>query len=98
MTADGETSWFDFAKRFLRRLSTSRRNSMVYRGDPPSASDRAPDRRYCDQGISDPACRPPYSVLSNARLAHTFRVQLPDWRTQLRYVFTYRFQSAGPTG
>jgi dTDP-4-dehydrorhamnose reductase len=38
------------------------------------------------------ARRPAYSVLSNARLARTFKVQLPDWRAQLAGAF-----KAGPT-
>jgi dTDP-4-dehydrorhamnose reductase len=34
-----------------------------------------------------PARRPAYSVLSNACLARTFSLQLPDWRMQLHSVF-----------
>ena len=37
-----------------------------------------------------PAQRPAYSVLSNARLAKIFQVQLPDWQTQLTSLYAER--------
>lgn len=98
MTADGETSWFDFARAVLEEAQhvaperpwfteATHHRPLIARRIVPIATREYPA----------PACRPPYSVLSNARLAHTFGKRLPDWRTQLRYVFTYRLTGVRET-
>jgi dTDP-4-dehydrorhamnose reductase len=88
MTASGDTSWYEFAKAILEEatmtaagtpwFATATNNlPLVTRRVIPIATDEFPT----------PARRPPYSVLSNARLARTFSLQLPDWRTQLHSAF-----------
>jgi dTDP-4-dehydrorhamnose reductase len=89
MTAAGEASWYQFAKAILEEASqadaksawlaaaTVARPLIAQRIIPISSGD-----------YPTPACRPAYSVLSNARLAKTFGVQLPDWRTQLHRLFS----------
>jgi len=89
MTAAGETNWCEFAKAILEEASqvdpppawlttaTGARPLMVQRIVPIRTED-----------YPTPARRPAYSVLSNARLAQTFGLQLPDWRSQLHSVFS----------
>jgi dTDP-4-dehydrorhamnose reductase len=88
MTAAGETSWYGFAKVIMEEAShcsldrdwfaaATERHPLITRRIIPISTDEYPT----------PACRPAYSVLSNARLAERFGVDLPDWRTQLREVF-----------
>jgi dTDP-4-dehydrorhamnose reductase len=90
MTAGGETSWYDFAKAILEEATVTAAGTpwfaaatnnlpLVTRRVIPITTDKFPT----------PARRPAYSVLSNARLARTFSLQLPDWRTQLHSVFAY---------
>jgi dTDP-4-dehydrorhamnose reductase len=88
MTAAGETSWYDFARAILDEarhhapespwftVATSHRALIVRLVSPITTAE-----------YPTPARRPAYSVLSNARLARTFRTHLPDWRKQLRSVF-----------
>jgi len=88
MTAGGQTTWYDFAKAILecageasRQLpwfvaATQGRLLITRRVVPITAEEyRSPTRR------------PPYSVLSNVRLARTFRLTLPSWRAQLEQCF-----------
>jgi dTDP-4-dehydrorhamnose reductase len=88
MTASGDTSWCDFAKAILEEATMTAADTpwfaaatnnlpLVTRRVIPITTDEFPT----------PARRPAYSVLSNARLARTFSLQLPDWRTQLHSVF-----------
>jgi len=88
MTAGGETSWCDFAKAILEEAATipvsspwfaaaTKNLPLIARGVVPIGTSEYPT----------PARRPAYSVLSNARLARTFSVQLPEWRRQLHSVF-----------
>ena len=94
MTAGGETSWCDFAKAILEEAATTP-------VAPPwfaAATNNRPliARRVMPISTSEyptPARRPAYSVLSNARLGHTFSVQLPEWREQLNSIF-----AASPSG
>lgn len=89
MTAGGAASWYDFAEAILAEVSQA----------PPgvawleSATGGRPllTRRILPITTPEyptPARRPAYSVLSNSRLARTFGIELPDWRTQLHSVFT----------
>jgi dTDP-4-dehydrorhamnose reductase len=88
LTAQGETTWYDFAcaileeaAQFSRQASwfaeaTSRRALITRRVIPISSAE-----------YPTPAPRPAFSVLSNSRLIRTFGIALPDWRSQLRRVF-----------
>ena len=91
MTASGETSWYEFAKTIVEECqnlkdipewfaaATNRRPLVVRRVIPITSSE-----------YLTPARRPLYSVLSNARLAVVLGTQLPDWKTQLRSLFSKR--------
>jgi dTDP-4-dehydrorhamnose reductase len=95
MTANGETSWYDFAKAILEEAAVTMATTpwfaaatnnfpLITRRVIPISTDEYPT----------PARRPAYSILSNARLARTFSLHLPDWRTQLHSVFADRPPSA----
>jgi dTDP-4-dehydrorhamnose reductase len=84
MSAAGVTTWYDFAEAILDEVLHA----------PPNLSwlSTATDGRaltvkrilpITTAEYPTPARRPAYSVLSNARLAQHFSIQLPDWRTQL---------------
>jgi dTDP-4-dehydrorhamnose reductase len=88
MTARGETSWYDFAKAIVEEsavilpsipwfaAATNNQPLVTHRVIPISTAE-----------YPTPARRPAYSVLSNARLARTFSLDLPEWRTTLRSIF-----------
>jgi len=89
LTAAGETSWHQFAKAIVENASkdgpklpwlavATNNLPLIARRILPITTNEYPT----------PARRPAYSVLSNARLAKIFQVQLPDWRTQLGSLFT----------
>jgi dTDP-4-dehydrorhamnose reductase len=91
MTAGGATNWSAFAAAILEHAAAT----VGGEKEPPwlaaalnGASLLA--RRVVPIMTAEyptPARRPPYSVLSNARLAQVFGVRLPDWNTQLREAF-----------
>jgi dTDP-4-dehydrorhamnose reductase len=84
MTAEGETSWYNFAKAILERVpsispdvpwfaaATQGRPLIVKRILPISSEEFRSSTR-----------RPIYSVLSNSRLSEIFHIALPNWTTQL---------------
>jgi dTDP-4-dehydrorhamnose reductase len=91
MTADGETSRYDFAKAILEAASKYEQAAPWFQ----AATNNLPllTRRVIPIATKEylaPAPRPAYSVLSNARLARTFHFRLPDWRSQLRAAFADR--------
>jgi dTDP-4-dehydrorhamnose reductase len=83
MTAEGETSWYEFASAIVEKAKTAPHLDWL-----ASATGGLPviTRRVIPIASSEyptPARRPAYSVLSNARLNRVFSVQLPNWREQL---------------
>jgi dTDP-4-dehydrorhamnose reductase len=87
MTASGVTSWNDFAKAILEEASKTQASpwfTYATNGLPLRPSHVMP---ISTEEYPTPARRPAYSVLSNALLAKTFGVELPDWRVQLRQAF-----------
>jgi dTDP-4-dehydrorhamnose reductase len=88
MTAAGETNWHDFAKAILEEAAVTVGNIPWF----AAATNTLPliTRRVIPISTNEYptlARRPAYSVLSNARLARTFSLRLPDWRTQLHSAF-----------
>jgi dTDP-4-dehydrorhamnose reductase len=91
MTADGDTSRYNFAKAILEvasecgdaapwfQAATNNLPLLTQRVIPVSTKE-----------YPSPARRSAYSVLSNARLARTFQIHLPDWRSQLCAAFADR--------
>jgi len=73
-TAAGETSWFEFARAIFEERA--RRPGLAF------AIPRV--HAIATREYPRPARRPPYSVLSNAKLDATFGVRIPDWRQGLR--------------
>ena len=85
VTAGGATNWHAFATAILEEAaklpgSNPWLNAALSGG--PIITKRVTPITTAD--YPTPARRPPYSVLSNARLAAAFRLQLPEWRDQLK--------------
>jgi dTDP-4-dehydrorhamnose reductase len=95
MSAAGQTTWYDFAKRILEEAeanlhdltwfaeATKRRQLIARRLIPISTVE-----------FGSPARRPAYSVLSNSHLVQSFGLSLPDWRSQLRRCFVPDHEAA----
>jgi dTDP-4-dehydrorhamnose reductase len=87
MTAEGETSWYEFANAILEEASPETGHlswvNAATRGMPltkqvlPITTAEYPTT----------ARRPAYSVLSTRRLRDRFGISLPPWREQLRSLF-----------
>jgi dTDP-4-dehydrorhamnose reductase len=88
MTAEGETSWYEFAKAILSEASSATHTlpwvDAATKGMPFLAKRLVP---ITTGEYSTPARRPAYSVLSMARLHHRFGVRLPQWRAELQSLF-----------
>ena len=88
MTAGGAASWYEFACSILElaRQNTGSREwvSEATAGRPLIADRVVPitSREY-----PTAARRPAYSILSTDKLARTFSISMPDWKSQLRAVF-----------
>ncbi len=85
LTAAGDTTWYDFARAILEGCSDSARLGSWFEAATPRGL--LASRRLLPIATSEyptPARRPPYSVLSNAKVRGAFDVQLPHWRTQLQ--------------
>ncbi|MGA2989169.1 MAG: dTDP-4-dehydrorhamnose reductase [Candidatus Korobacteraceae bacterium] len=72
MTCAGQVSWFGFATEFLGWMAAREPGRKLARCIPIATSE-----------YPLPARRPANSVLSNAKLAAAFGLQLPDWRSAL---------------
>ena len=88
MTAEGETSWYEFAKAILSEASSATHTlpwvDAATKGMPFLAERVVP---ITTGEYSTPARRPAYSVLSATRLHHRFGVRLPQWRAELQSLF-----------
>jgi dTDP-4-dehydrorhamnose reductase len=71
MTAEGSTTWYDFARKILAYSSAGASQNTVVTPIPTEA-------------YPLPASRPRYSVLDNTKLAKDFGISLPHWSDQLR--------------
>jgi dTDP-4-dehydrorhamnose reductase len=88
MSAGGQTTWFDFAKRILEEAKANSRDSRwladATKGRPLIAQRLTP---ISTEEFGSPARRPAYSVLSNSHLMQSFGLALPDWHSQLQRCF-----------
>jgi dTDP-4-dehydrorhamnose reductase len=89
LTAGGQTNWHEFAITILEQAPKQKPGPEWFTaatgGKPILTSQITPIPAV---EYPTPARRPAYSVLSNARVQTRFGVQLPDWQTQLRAIFT----------
>jgi dTDP-4-dehydrorhamnose reductase len=89
MTAEGETSWYEFAKAILEEVSSSTQSipwvNAATKGMPLLTERIIP---ITTAEYPTPARRPAYSVLSTKRICDRFSVRLPPWREQLHSLFT----------
>jgi dTDP-4-dehydrorhamnose reductase len=88
MTAAGVTTWYDFAVAILKEVSATPAGSSwltAARGGLPLRAKRVTP--ITTEEYPTPARRPAYSVLSNAKLAKAFGIELPDWGIQLHRAF-----------
>jgi dTDP-4-dehydrorhamnose reductase len=88
MTAEGETSWYEFAKAILSEASSASCTlpwvNAATKGMPLLVERVVP---ITTAEYSTPARRPAYSVLSAARLHERFDIRLPPWRAELQSLF-----------
>jgi dTDP-4-dehydrorhamnose reductase len=77
LTAQGQTSWFDFAQ------AAAEQGLFAGLEHPPTLR-AIPSTEY-----PTPTKRPMYSVLSNAKLLEQFGIQLPGWKISLRECLSF---------
>lgn len=92
MTAEGQISWYEFAKAILEEVSATAQSipwvRTATKGMPFLVERVVP---VTTAEYPTPARRPAYSVLSTRRLHDQFGVRLPPWRAQLRSLFILDF-------
>jgi dTDP-4-dehydrorhamnose reductase len=88
MSAAGQTTWFNFAKRILEEAKANSRN-LTWLADATKGRQLIAQRLtpISTEEFGAPARRPAYSVLSNSHLMQSFGLALPDWRSQLQRCF-----------
>ena len=88
MTAEGETSWYEFARAILDEASDATHTipwvHAATKGMPFLTENVLP---ITTADYPTPTRRPAYSVLSTALLHDRFGVRLPPWRAQLQSLF-----------
>ena len=85
VTAGGTTNWHTFATAILdeaAKLPSANPWLSAALGGGSIVTKRITPITTAD--YPTPARRPAYSVLSNERLTHSYRLQLPEWRDQLK--------------
>jgi dTDP-4-dehydrorhamnose reductase len=85
VTAGGTTNWHAFATAILdeaAKLPSANPWLSAALGGGSIVTKRITPITTAD--YPTPARRPAYSVLSNERLTHSYRLQLPEWRDQLK--------------
>jgi dTDP-4-dehydrorhamnose reductase len=82
LTAAGRTSWAGFAQAILDEFEAIRRPDDTGEFGAPLKAKRVVPITTAEYPL--PARRPQNSVLSNALIAQTFGIVMPDWRVQLR--------------
>jgi len=88
MTAEGETSWYEFTKAILEEVLSETQNlpwvNAATKGRPLLTKRVLP---ITTAEYPTTARRPAYSVLSTQRLRDRFGICLPSWRVQLQSLF-----------
>jgi dTDP-4-dehydrorhamnose reductase len=88
MTAEGETTWYDFAGRILELASSQSLSTDWFRA--ATANRPLIARKIVPIATAEfptAARRPAYSVLANRRLKQAFGINLAHWEMQLRSIF-----------
>lgn len=94
MTAAGKTNWHEFTEAILEEAAQTRSTAAWFRA--ATHGKELLTRRVIPIATSDyptPARRPAYSVLSNSKFNRVFGIQLPDWRKQLKQVFSLNYSA-----
>lgn len=89
MTARGKTNWYEFTQAILQEAAQASNSAAWFQA--VTNGKELLTRRVLPITTAEyptPARRPAYSVLSNSKLNRVFGIQSPDWRKQLKEVFS----------